>query len=167
MFIHKKASIDWERVIMRKNMAVAIAAGLVLAFGMVGNASADGYEYYVPKPEPKKHVYEHHEYEQTAVRTEYVHVEESNELNGKLSFSGWSGGVGNSGGASGGGGGGGGGFAILGGGSGFGFGGAGAFAGAAAFARASASGSFSGGGGGGHGGGGHGGGGGGHGGRGH
>jgi len=73
---------------MRKNMAVAIAAGLVLAFGMVGNASADGYEYYVPKPEPKKHVYEHHEYEQTAVRTEYVHVEESNELNGKLSFSG-------------------------------------------------------------------------------
>ena len=33
---------------MRKNLTVAIVAGLGLAFGLVSNASADGYEYYVP-----------------------------------------------------------------------------------------------------------------------
>ena len=142
---------------MRKNMSVAIAAGLVLALGVASNASADGYEYYVPKPEPKNHVYEHHGYEQNIYQHQTVYVEQSRELNGQLNFSGWSGGVGNTAGASGGGGGG---FVVLGGNRGFGFGGAGAFVGAAAFASASASASvsFSGGGGGhggGHGGGGH------------
>ncbi len=33
---------------MRKNLTVAIVAGLGLAFGLVSNASTDGYEYYVP-----------------------------------------------------------------------------------------------------------------------
>lgn len=148
---------------MTKHLSVAIAAGFALALGIANVAKADGYEYYVPPPKPEKKVYEHHGYEHKSVRREYVyvHVQQSQELNGHLDFTGWSGGVGNTAGASGGGGGG---FAVLGGNNGFAFGGAGAgaFAGAAAFAQASASASVSiggGFGGGGHGGG-HGGGGG-------